>query len=628
MEPTGENREIAVIFIDLSESDSFKTSNGTEEEIKRVFHFNLITTQTIREIGHLSIQKEGLSNYGTKNYLNNVVMGYFEGKSCCDVALTVAESIQNLFKATNNKAKTEFKFKPKIGIDFGQVFFAKYFRDTLTDPVGFVVDRASRLATLAEPTQILITEEVKKRALKEKVDRMGPMEEKCLRGIREPCAIREILWDEAAGLKGIRIEEPPTVFMVHSDQSKVFKFIEENKLIEDSNQIDLYLYSYETLATEFRNKLCELKIPLTIKVLIRNPKSDDRKALLIKSSINIMAGIMNTNPHVTYCVRFYNDQPFARLYLFRKTDGSSEGLVGFYKRDLKNLKRFIGAGPDQLMIHVKGRSYFEEHLLSTFDSRFEGTWKELTSEKAVLFDLDGVLIDSMPYHYIAWKEAFKKVDINITKEDIYEKEGVKKEDIVRDVYHLYKRKKPTQDEMNSVIWAKTEEYRKVSRLVFFDGAIELLDMLKEKGIKLALVTGSTNLFSKFETKKGFLEKFDVIVSGENVKKGKPHPDPYLFALERLKNMGIKVENCLVVENAINGIKSAVGANLTCYVVRGGTIPPESILKGIGAKRIFQNIKELRKVLVWMDTNFIMEKFMENFGDSICLSDLNAQNYPK
>jgi beta-phosphoglucomutase len=105
------------------------------------------------------------------------------------------------------------------------------------------------------------------------------------------------------------------------------------------------------------------------------------------------------------------------------------------------------------------------------------------------------------------------------------------------------------------------------------------------------------------------ELFDVIITSEDTKNGKPAPDPYLMAIEKC---GISKDNCYVVENGPLGIESAVNSGLTCLAVRGNSPLPESALKKAGATLVYRNISELRKHLIWVDTNIRLTEFHKIF----------------
>ncbi len=214
--------------------------------------------------------------------------------------------------------------------------------------------------------------------------------------------------------------------------------------------------------------------------------------------------------------------------------------------------------------------------------------------KTFIFDLDGVLIDSMSFHFQAWREAFGKFDIDISEEEVYEREGKKSEIAAGEIYKTHKGKDPTLDLLNLIIEAKEDIFKRILKLKIFPGVLELLTLLRNKNVKIGLVTGSTSLAMMFHRKKEFLDIFDVIVTGEDSEKSKPAPDPYIMAVQKL---GVASENCYVIENAPLGIKSAVAANLTCFAVKGTSPLSEEALKDAGAHFVFKDLEELKEYLV-------------------------------
>lgn len=216
------------------------------------------------------------------------------------------------------------------------------------------------------------------------------------------------------------------------------------------------------------------------------------------------------------------------------------------------------------------------------------------NNKAVIFDLDGVLIDSMPFHYQAWREAFKRFGIAIAREEIYEREGEKREITAKELYAEHVAQEANADLIKSIIQAKDSIYHRLFRVIFIPGAMNLLSLLKSKNVRIGLVTGATSLDILFRPHIGFLAVFDAIVDGDEPEKGKPAPDPYLIAVRKL---GLSTQNCCAVENAPLGIRSAVAANLTCFAVKGPSPLSEETLKGAGAHSVYKDIGQLADHLV-------------------------------
>ncbi len=204
--------------------------------------------------------------------------------------------------------------------------------------------------------------------------------------------------------------------------------------------------------------------------------------------------------------------------------------------------------------------------------------------KAVLFDMDGVIVDSMPYHFISWFETLKKYNVTVSPFDIYEKEGEKSDICVK---RFFERDGIYYDDkiIKEVLDTRNELYKKYFKPYFFNGIEDILKKLKEQNIKTAIVTGSSKQKMQTSLPEKIINMFDVIVSADTAGKGKPYPDPYLNAAGLLK---IPPENCMVIENAPYGIKAAKAANMFCVAVT--TSLPKQYLQQ--ADVIFSKISEI------------------------------------
>ena len=178
--------------------------------------------------------------------------------------------------------------------------------------------------------------------------------------------------------------------------------------------------------------------------------------------------------------------------------------------------------------------------------------KNLKKYKAVLFDMDGVIVDSMPYHFISWFETLKKYNVTVSPFDIYEKEGEKCEVCVQ---RFFKRDNMKCDNVviNEVLKLRDKLYKKYFKVHLFSDIESVLNKLKEQGFLLAIVTGSNREKVKSMLPKKIVSKFDVIIAADMIKRGKPYPDSYLTAAKKLN---VKPGECIVIENAPYGIKAA------------------------------------------------------------------------
>jgi beta-phosphoglucomutase len=211
--------------------------------------------------------------------------------------------------------------------------------------------------------------------------------------------------------------------------------------------------------------------------------------------------------------------------------------------------------------------------------------------KAILFDMDGVLVDSMNYHMESWKQLLETFGIYIAERFIYEHEGAMGLDIIQELFHKTglsidgNQVMEIYDQQNRIF---REEYLGMVRL--YPETLTLIEEFQQRGLRLGLVTSSRmNLVEQIWEDYQCLNRFDTIVTADDVTRFKPNPDPYLRALEKLEQ---EPESCLVIENAPAGIEAAKAAGLLCYAVTT-TLPRESLSR---ADKIFPNLASLRTYL--------------------------------
>ena len=190
--------------------------------------------------------------------------------------------------------------------------------------------------------------------------------------------------------------------------------------------------------------------------------------------------------------------------------------------------------------------------------------------------MDGVITDTMPYHFKAWRSVFASDGIRASHEDVYKREGQKGIDSVRELFS--EKNKFYTDVIGKKLLAEKEElFKRIFKRKFIAGSRAFIKKCHAEGFRLALVTGT----SRHEAQKLLPDDlwgcFDVTVCGTDVQNGKPHPEPYLKALAKLK---LKPKQAVVFENAPFGIRSAKAAGLLCLALE--TSLPSSYLKGADA----------------------------------------------
>ena len=186
--------------------------------------------------------------------------------------------------------------------------------------------------------------------------------------------------------------------------------------------------------------------------------------------------------------------------------------------------------------------------------------------------MDGVIIDSMPYHFLAWYEALRAYGVRVSCFDVYTKEGENWEKTLKDLL-IRAGIEPKASLLKEIFIKRQKIFKSYFKRFIFKGAYEFLVCLKDKGYTLGLVTGSPSEEVGKILPLQILSLFDALVAGNQVKKGKPHPEPYLKCA---KLLGLTPSRCLVIENAPFGIESAKKAGMFCVALT--TSLPKAYLK--------------------------------------------------
>ena len=213
-----------------------------------------------------------------------------------------------------------------------------------------------------------------------------------------------------------------------------------------------------------------------------------------------------------------------------------------------------------------------------------------TSPKVVLFDMDGVLYDSMPNHGIAWQRAMKEFGIHFTVEDSYATEGARGVDTIRKYAKAQLGKELTEEEAQKMYDLKAHYFHEMPEAKIFDGVTDLMKKIKDSGLKIGIVTGSAQrpLIERVTHDFGDSVSRDQITTAFDVKRGKPNPDPYLMGLKKAGNYA--PSEGIVVENAPLGVRAGVAAG--CYTVAINSGPlADSVLINEGANILFPTIRE-------------------------------------
>lgn len=215
----------------------------------------------------------------------------------------------------------------------------------------------------------------------------------------------------------------------------------------------------------------------------------------------------------------------------------------------------------------------------------------MNKNKGMIFDLDGVIVDTAKFHFIAWRKLANDLGFDITEEQNEQLKGVSR------VHSLQKILKwgeieLSEEEFKKQTTQKNENYlsyvEKMDESEILPGVRKVIDYLSEKNIPFALGSASKNAPLILE-KIGLYEEFDAIVDGNDVSKAKPSPEVFLVAAEKL---GLAAEDCIVFEDSVAGIQAANNAKM--------------ISIGIGEKEVLHEANYVFPDFTAITTEFIEE----------------------
>lgn len=215
--------------------------------------------------------------------------------------------------------------------------------------------------------------------------------------------------------------------------------------------------------------------------------------------------------------------------------------------------------------------------------------------KAVLFDMDGVLYDSMPAHDKSWQQTMDELGLHHLPNEFYLQEGRVGKSTIDTVFQRNLHRDATEEETKNIYVRKTELFQQYNSGELIPGAVEILKYVQIHGLKPILVTGSgqPSLLDRLEIHFPGIFKPETMVTAFDVEHGKPHPEPYLIALQKGGNL--KPNQAIVIENAPLGIESAVAAGIFTIAVNTGPLP-DSVLTDAGASIVFDSVGTLLETM--------------------------------
>lgn len=215
--------------------------------------------------------------------------------------------------------------------------------------------------------------------------------------------------------------------------------------------------------------------------------------------------------------------------------------------------------------------------------------------KAVLFDMDGVLYDSMPNHAYSWHVAMQQFGLNISEADAYRYEGMRGVETIKLLAREQWGRDISDEESERMYAEKSRIFSTCPTAAIMPGVVHFQQEIKRLGMKIVVVTGSGqhSLLEKLAVDFAGLVDPNLVVSAFNVKRGKPHPEPYLKGLEIA---GVKPWEAVVVENAPLGVRAAVAARIFTIAVNTGPLPDETLARE-GANVVVKDMEAAEKFLL-------------------------------
>lgn len=210
--------------------------------------------------------------------------------------------------------------------------------------------------------------------------------------------------------------------------------------------------------------------------------------------------------------------------------------------------------------------------------------------RAVLFDMDGVLYNSMPSHAKAWHRAMAYFGYDLPEQEAYMHEGRTGASTINIVSRRQRGVEESEERIQEIYRVKSQFFNEYPPAEPMPGALELLHKLQAQGLKILIVTGSGQASLLDRLNHHFPSVFcrELMVTAFDVKRGKPDPEPYLMGLQK---GGLRAEECVVVENAPLGVRAAKAAGIFTIAVNTGPLP-DSALTDEGADLLLPSMQAL------------------------------------
>ncbi len=211
--------------------------------------------------------------------------------------------------------------------------------------------------------------------------------------------------------------------------------------------------------------------------------------------------------------------------------------------------------------------------------------------EALIFDMDGTLVDTEPYNTKIEKQQFQQNNIDVSEEEHRKYLGIASDAMWTEIAERYKLKKTVAQLVEENHAESMAFFSELEEIPVMPGLVEILEKVWKKNLPMAVASSSTPEMIDYILSKTQLKKyFKVIVSAQEVGKSKPAPDVFLRAAEKL---GIEPFKCLVVEDSKNGIAAAQNAGMTCIAYQA---PDSDVHSHKEADAVIRNFSQLEMFL--------------------------------
>ena len=219
--------------------------------------------------------------------------------------------------------------------------------------------------------------------------------------------------------------------------------------------------------------------------------------------------------------------------------------------------------------------------------------------RAVLFDMDGVLYDSMPLHARAWKKMCDLNGIKAEENEFFGYEGRTGSSTINILFNRQYGHGADDDLCKKLYAQKSEFFKELPAPEMMPGASDAVGAVLAAGARCVLVTGSAQHSVLDRLDRDYPQAFGIRVTGFDVQHGKPHPEPFLKGLDKA---GIEPWQALAVDNAPLGVQSASDAGIFTIGVRTGPLR-KGVLLEAGADIELDSMNECAKVLKWIFSDY-------------------------